>query len=214
MTIADPGKADCLARLGLAQRPHGSGGRQHRQRLDCPGDLRIGDLEVPVLAALVNLQEAGLDQPGEVKARRRRAEPGEGGKLARGQLTVLPQRQQQPDPGRVGEHARHRGDGTPPQTRSKRGEGHATMTGPRASTRTVPAFYQHAVNRRDFAAAAQFLAPVLIRHRHDAADAAEGLREFIDRMRTAYPRSHCEIKRVFADGDYVILHVHVVREWL
>jgi predicted SnoaL-like aldol condensation-catalyzing enzyme len=86
------------------------------------------------------------------------------------------------------------------------------MTDPQASTRTVLAFYEHAVNRRDFATAAQFLAPVLIQHRNDAADGAEGLREFIDRMRAAYPRSHCEIKRVFADGDYVILHVHVVRE--
>jgi predicted SnoaL-like aldol condensation-catalyzing enzyme len=86
------------------------------------------------------------------------------------------------------------------------------MTEPPASTRTVLAFYEHAVNRRDFAAAAQFLAPVLIQHRNDAADGAEGLRQFIDRMRAAYPRSHYDIKRVFADGDYVILHVHVVRE--
>jgi predicted SnoaL-like aldol condensation-catalyzing enzyme len=86
------------------------------------------------------------------------------------------------------------------------------MSDPQANTDAVLAFYEHAVNRRDFAAAAQFLAPVLIQHRNDAADGADGLREFIDRMRAAYPRSHCEIKRVFADGDYVILHVHVVRE--
>ena len=86
------------------------------------------------------------------------------------------------------------------------------MTDSQASTRTVLAFYDHAVGRRDFAAAAQFLAPVLVQHRNDAADGAEGLREFINRMRAAYPRGHYEIKRVFADGDYVILHVHVVRE--
>lgn len=110
VTVADPGEPHCLARLGLAQRPHGGGGRQHRQRLNCPGDRRISDLEVPVLAALVNLQEAGLDQPGEVKARRRRAEAGEGGKFASGQLTVLPQRQQQPYPGGVSKHARHGSD--------------------------------------------------------------------------------------------------------
>ena len=78
--------------------------------------------------------------------------------------------------------------------------------------RTVLAFYEHAVNRRDFTAAARFLAPVLIQHRNDAADGADGLREFIERMRVAYPSSHCEIKRVFAEGDCVILHVHVVRE--
>jgi predicted SnoaL-like aldol condensation-catalyzing enzyme len=86
------------------------------------------------------------------------------------------------------------------------------MADPEASTRTVLAFYEHAVKRRDFTAAAQYLAPVLIQHRTDAADGADGLREFIARMRTAYPRGSYEIKRVFADGDYVILHVHVVRE--
>lgn len=86
------------------------------------------------------------------------------------------------------------------------------MTDAQANTRTVLAFYEQAVKRRDFAAAARFLAPVLIQHRNDAADGAEGLREFIDRMRASYPRSHYEVKRVFADGDYVVLHVHVVRE--
>jgi predicted SnoaL-like aldol condensation-catalyzing enzyme len=78
--------------------------------------------------------------------------------------------------------------------------------------RTVLAFYEHVVKCRDFTAAARFLAPVLIQHRNDAADGADGLREFIERMRVAYPRSHYEIKKVFAEGDYVILHVHVVRE--
>jgi predicted SnoaL-like aldol condensation-catalyzing enzyme len=86
------------------------------------------------------------------------------------------------------------------------------MTDPQANTRAVLAFYEHAVKRRDFAAAEQFLAPVLIQHRNDAADGAAGLRQFIDRMRAAYPHGSYEIKRVFADGDYVILHVHVVRE--
>lgn len=86
------------------------------------------------------------------------------------------------------------------------------MTDLNANQRTVLAFYEQAVKRRDFPAAARFLAPVLIQHRTDAADGAEGLREFIDRMRAAYPHGSYEIKRVFADGDYVILHVHVVRE--
>jgi predicted SnoaL-like aldol condensation-catalyzing enzyme len=90
--------------------------------------------------------------------------------------------------------------------------GHDTMTDPHANTRTVLAFYEHVVKHRDFTAGARFLAPVLIQHRNDVADGAEGLAEFIDRMRAAYPRSQYEIKRVFADGDYVILHVHVVRE--
>lgn len=31
-------------------------------------------------------------------------------------------------------------------------------------------------------------------------------------MRRRFPAGHCEIKRVFADGDFVIRQVHVVRE--
>ena len=31
-------------------------------------------------------------------------------------------------------------------------------------------------------------------------------------LREKFPDSHSEIKRSFADGDYVILHVHAVRE--
>lgn len=86
------------------------------------------------------------------------------------------------------------------------------MTDREANTRTVLAFYEHVVRDRDFTAGAQYLAPVLIQHRNDVGDGAEALRDFVDRMRVAYPDGTYEIKRVFADGDYVILHVHVVRE--
>lgn len=37
-------------------------------------------------------------------------------------------------------------------------------------------------------------------------DGKEGLRKFIAFMRTNRPDAHGEIKRVFADGDYVVLH--------
>jgi predicted SnoaL-like aldol condensation-catalyzing enzyme len=37
-------------------------------------------------------------------------------------------------------------------------------------------------------------------------DGMEGLRKFVAWMRANRPAAHGEIKRVFADGDYVILH--------
>jgi predicted SnoaL-like aldol condensation-catalyzing enzyme len=37
-------------------------------------------------------------------------------------------------------------------------------------------------------------------------DGEEGLRKFVASMRANRPDAHGEIKRVFADGDYVILH--------
>ena len=43
-----------------------------------------------------------------------------------------------------------------------------------------------------------------------AADGPEGLKAFLAFLREKFPNYHSEIKRVFADGDYVILHVHNV----
>jgi predicted SnoaL-like aldol condensation-catalyzing enzyme len=37
-------------------------------------------------------------------------------------------------------------------------------------------------------------------------DGAEGLRKFVAGMKANRPDAHGEIKRAFADGDYVILH--------
>ena len=39
-------------------------------------------------------------------------------------------------------------------------------------------------------------------------DGMEGLRKFVARMKADRPDAHGEIKRAFADGDYVILHSH------
>ncbi len=78
--------------------------------------------------------------------------------------------------------------------------------------KTVLAFYERAINEKDFEAAAKHLGPRYIQHNQQAADGAEGLRNFITFLREKYPKSHSEIKRVFADGGYVVLHVHAVRE--
>jgi predicted SnoaL-like aldol condensation-catalyzing enzyme len=39
-------------------------------------------------------------------------------------------------------------------------------------------------------------------------DGADGVRKFVGWIKAAHPNAHGEIKRVFADGDYVILHSH------
>ncbi len=38
------------------------------------------------------------------------------------------------------------------------------------------------------------------------------MKAFIFLLREKFPKSHSEIKRIFTDGDYVLLHVHAVRE--
>jgi predicted SnoaL-like aldol condensation-catalyzing enzyme len=76
----------------------------------------------------------------------------------------------------------------------------------------VMEFYEKAINRKDFEAASKYLGPRYIQHNQKAADGPEGLKGFIRYLREKFPNAHSEIKRVFVDGDYVILQVHAVRE--
>jgi len=76
--------------------------------------------------------------------------------------------------------------------------------------KTVTAFYDAAINQKDFDAAAKFLGPRYVQHNPRAADGPDGLKAFLGVLREKFPDYHSEIKRVFADGDYVILHVHNV----
>jgi predicted SnoaL-like aldol condensation-catalyzing enzyme len=76
----------------------------------------------------------------------------------------------------------------------------------------VMEFYEKAINRKDFEAASKYLGPQYIQHNQKASDGPEGLKGFIQYLREKFPTAHSEIKRVFVDGDYVILQVHAVRE--
>jgi predicted SnoaL-like aldol condensation-catalyzing enzyme len=49
-------------------------------------------------------------------------------------------------------------------------------------------------------------------HNPTAKDGPEGLQGFINFLKDKFPNNKSEIKRIFADGDYVIVHVHAVRE--
>ncbi|WP_245480397.1 nuclear transport factor 2 family protein [Neorhizobium sp. NCHU2750] len=72
-------------------------------------------------------------------------------------------------------------------------------------------FYEKALNQKDFAAASIYLGKYT-QHNPNAADGPEGLKGFLNFLKEKYPQSHSEIKQVFTDGDYVILHVHTIRE--
>jgi len=73
-------------------------------------------------------------------------------------------------------------------------------------------FYEKAINQKDFEAASKHFGPRYTQHNPVAADGPEGLKAFLQFLKENFPSSKSEIKRVFADGDYVILHVHAVRE--
>ena len=76
----------------------------------------------------------------------------------------------------------------------------------------VAAFYDAALNKKDFEAASKYLGPRYTQHNPVAADGPEGLKAFIAFLKDKFPNNKSEIKRIFADGDYVIVHVHAVRE--
>ena len=78
--------------------------------------------------------------------------------------------------------------------------------------RAVREFYEAAINRKDADRAMTYVGSRYIQHNQNAADGAEGLRKFILFLRDRHPQSHSEIRRVFAEGNYVILHVHAVRD--
>ncbi|WP_414158130.1 nuclear transport factor 2 family protein [Pseudomonas sp. BNK-45] len=73
--------------------------------------------------------------------------------------------------------------------------------------RIVLAFYQLALNDKDFAAARPYLGAHYIQHNPAVADGIEGFRTFIEFLKQHYPQSQSEIKRLFVDGDFVIVHV-------
>ncbi len=81
-----------------------------------------------------------------------------------------------------------------------------------ANKKTVLAFYEASINQKDFAAAAPFLGPYYKQHNPTAKDGAEGLKAFIDFLKTKFPKQHGEIKQIIAEGDLVVLHVHSTRE--
>ena len=81
-----------------------------------------------------------------------------------------------------------------------------------ANKKTVRAFEDAALNQKDFEAASKYLGPRYTQHNPAAADGPEGLKAYIAFLKEKFPNNHSEIKHIFADGDYVIVHDHAVRE--
>jgi predicted SnoaL-like aldol condensation-catalyzing enzyme len=88
----------------------------------------------------------------------------------------------------------------------------AAAADPEANKKVVLDFYEKGLNQKDFEAAAQHFGPRYIQHNPGAPDGIDGFKAFIAMRKEKFPNARSEIKRVFADGDFVILHVHSVRE--
>jgi predicted SnoaL-like aldol condensation-catalyzing enzyme len=80
-----------------------------------------------------------------------------------------------------------------------------------ANKKAVQEFYDFAINKKDFESARKYLGKQYKQHNPLVADGPEGFKAFIEFLKKNFPDAHSEIKRIFADGDYVIIHVHSIR---
>ena len=78
--------------------------------------------------------------------------------------------------------------------------------------KNVVEFYNAVLNEKDFDKASRYVGATYIQHNPVGADGLDGIKGFINFLREKFPNNKSEIKRVFADGNYVIVHVHAVRE--
>jgi len=71
-------------------------------------------------------------------------------------------------------------------------------------------FYEAALNEKNTDKALNFLGDNYIQHNPHVPDGIEGFLKFIRFRRDKFPGARNEVKRVIAEGDLVVLHVHSV----
>lgn len=90
--------------------------------------------------------------------------------------------------------------------------GSALAADAETNRKVVLDFYEKGLNQKDADAAIALMRNRYVQHNPGAPDGPEGFRKFIGFLKEKFPNSKSEIKRSFVDGDFVILHVHAVRE--
>lgn len=83
------------------------------------------------------------------------------------------------------------------------------MSAQEENKKTAVAFYLKALNDRDVETAFRLYAGKYYKqHNPLVEDGQEGVRKFAAWIGENHPKARAEIKRVFAEGEYVILHVY------
>ena len=80
-----------------------------------------------------------------------------------------------------------------------------------ANKKIVVDFYEKGLNQKDYDAAAKYFGPRYVQHNPGAANGPEGFKRLVGFLKEKFPTSRNEIKRVIAEGDLVVLHVHSKR---
>lgn len=87
----------------------------------------------------------------------------------------------------------------------------ASASGLGTNKQTVLAFYELALNNKDFDRACRLIGPRYVQQNPLIADDVDGLKGFIDYLRVTFPQLRAEVKQIFAEGAFVVAHVHGVR---
>jgi predicted SnoaL-like aldol condensation-catalyzing enzyme len=72
-------------------------------------------------------------------------------------------------------------------------------------------FLEKAINQGNFDAAAMHFGLSYLQHTPMIGDGIEGLRKHMSELRKQFPELRGEVKRIVAEGDLVIAHVHARR---
>lgn len=81
-----------------------------------------------------------------------------------------------------------------------------------ANKAVVVEFYNKIFVDKDFEAARKYFGDRYVQHNPNAPDGPDALQKLLTGFWQKFPNAHSEIKRVFADGDFVVLHVNAIPE--
>ena len=79
-----------------------------------------------------------------------------------------------------------------------------------ANKKMVVEFYERVLFKMDSDAATQYIGDKYIQHNPNVPDGVQALQAFVAKRKADGAQNFSSIKRAFADGDFVILHVHSV----
>ena len=77
-----------------------------------------------------------------------------------------------------------------------------------ANKKNVVEFYDLIINKKDFESARKYMGDRYKQHNPRVADGPDGLRTHIEDLKANFPDVRSEIKKIIAEGEYVVLHVH------
>jgi predicted SnoaL-like aldol condensation-catalyzing enzyme len=77
-----------------------------------------------------------------------------------------------------------------------------------ANKKLVLAFYQKMIGDKDPDAARPYMNEKYVQHSAYARDGFEGVAEFARTFKRDFPNHRYEVKKVIAEGDFVVLHLH------